>query len=172
MTQAPITILGIDPGSRITGYGILSVEKERIACLAGGCFRLEGKTHFHRLKQLFDSLKGLVQTYQPHEVAIEQVFVHKNPNSALKLGQARGVAISAVMMKNVLIFEYAPRAIKQSVVGRGSAEKAQVQHMIKVLLKLPDLPQQDAADALAIALCHAHTRQSPLAERDPFFCYD
>jgi crossover junction endodeoxyribonuclease RuvC len=158
-------ILGIDPGSRLMGFGI--IEKKHGCepiCLTGGCLRLLDKSLPVRLGVLFSHVKELVEAYQPTELAIEQVFVHKNAQSALKLGQARGAAIAAVMSANLPVYEYAARQIKQAVVGRGGADKAQIQHMIQILLKLQIRPQADAADALAVALCHLHTISSPIVE--------
>ena len=109
-----------------------------------------------RLKDIFAGISEVIRDGQPDEVAVEQVFMHRNPDSALKLGQARGVAICAAALANVPVSEYAPRAIKQAVVGKGSADKQQVQHMVSALLKLTKKPQADAADALAVALCHGH----------------
>lgn len=151
-------ILGIDPGSRTTGIGIIEQQdsKRSPVCLFGGCIRLGDKEMSLRLGQLFHEIQDIVKTYKPTELAIEQVFMHKSASSALKLGQARGVAIAAVMSANLPVFEYAPRQIKQAVVGKGSAEKHQVQHMIQILLTLNAKPQADAADALAVALCHLH----------------
>jgi crossover junction endodeoxyribonuclease RuvC len=152
-------ILGIDPGSRITGYGIIEhrSDKNTIHCLAGGCIRLQAKDVPRRLGELFAQIQDIVRVHCPTELAIEQVFVHKNANSALKLGQARGVALAAVFSAHIPVFEYAPRKIKQAIVGRGAADKSQVQHMIQVLLSLKEKPQADAADALAVALCHCHS---------------
>lgn len=154
-----IRILGIDPGSRITGYGVIDADGNRGVYVASGCVRLDAGALPERLKALFDSLCTIVATYRPDEMAIEQVFVHRNADSALKLGQARGAAICAGLSRELPVAEYAPREIKQAVVGRGAAAKQQVQHMVRVLLSLSDLPQADAADALAVALCHQHTRQ-------------
>lgn len=151
-------ILGIDPGSRITGYGIIEQRPGQTApvCITAGCIRLESKEMPPRLAQLFSEIQLIVKTFQPTELAIEQVFVNKNPRSALMLGQARGVAIAAMASTTIPVFEYAPRQIKQAVVGRGSADKNQVQKMIQILLTLPQKPASDAADALAVALCHYH----------------
>lgn len=156
----PVTrrILGIDPGSRITGVGIIEKnEKEAPRCLFGGCIRLTAPEESMRLGSLFAEIQMLVKTYQPTEIAIEQVFVNKNVRSALKLGQARGVAIAAVMQANLMVYEYAPRQIKQAITGSGGADKSQIQHMVQVLLSLEQKPQVDASDALAVALCHLHT---------------
>lgn len=150
-------IIGIDPGSRITGYGVIRVEGNKNFYLASGCLRLAGENVGNRLHDIFTGLQNVVRLYQPNEAAIEQVFMHENPGSALKLGQARGAAIVAL---GLAVAEYSARQVKQSVVGYGAAKKEQVQHMVKQLLNYPDPLQADEADALAIALCHAHTRSS------------
>ena len=154
-------ILGIDPGSRRTGYGVILCEGSKQTYLASGCIRLnEQETVPLRLRVIFDDVTDIIQQFSPTELAVEQVFMAKNPSSALKLGQARGAAIVAAVLQGLTVAEYSARKIKQSVVGTGAAEKNQVQHMVKFLLKLPRLPSEDAADALAAALCHANTRQS------------
>lgn len=150
-------ILGIDPGSRITGYGVIDVAGARISYIASGCIRISGDILAERLQQVYAGVSEVIERYQPQEMAIEQVFMSRNADSALKLGQARGVAIVAGANRALPVAEYAARRVKQSVVGNGGADKSQVQHMVASLLKLPGLPQADAADALAIALCHAHT---------------
>lgn len=161
MSVAIVRLLGIDPGSRITGYGIIDVEGMRSRYVASGCIPTASDRPLpDRLRTIFEAITALVHNHRPMEVAIEQVFMHRNPDSALKLGQARGAALCAVVMANLPISEYAPRAIKQAVVGSGAADKSQVQHMIKLLLKLSDEPPADAADALAVAICHGHTRQT------------
>lgn len=153
--------MGIDPGSRITGYGIIDIDGPRHCYIASGCIQTGTDRPLpERLKTIFEAVTTVVQTYQPQEVAVEQVFMHRNPDSALKLGQARGAALCAVVMAGLAVNEYAPRAIKQAVVGNGAADKLQVQQMIKLLLKLAEAPAADAADALAIAICHGHTRQT------------
>ena len=149
--------LGIDPGSRITGFGIVEQCGRRIVYVESGCIRLGDGDFAGRLKTLFDALREIVLTYRPDEVAIEKVFMHRNPDSALKLGQARGAALCAVMSEGLGISEYTPAEIKKATVGKGNAAKEQVQHMMQALLGLPGLPQADAADALAVALCHIHT---------------
>ncbi|TDG12699.1 crossover junction endodeoxyribonuclease RuvC [Seongchinamella unica] len=153
-------ILGIDPGSRKTGFGIINHVSGRSEYVTSGVIRLPEGDLAPRLKIIFDSVSELVEQYCPGELAVEQVFMAKSAGSALKLGQARGAAIVACAIRDMEVAEYSARQIKQSVVGTGGAEKTQVQHMVKVLLKLPAEPQEDAADALAAALCHAHTRQS------------
>tara|TARA_R110000868_G_scaffold41384_11_gene141537 strand:- start:345 stop:866 length:522 start_codon:yes stop_codon:yes gene_type:complete len=153
-------ILGIDPGSRITGYGIIKQVGAKSEYLGSGCIRMQGDELAPRLKQIFDGVSEIISQFRPTEFAIEQVFLAKNPSSALKLGQARGAAIVAATNHNLPVAEYSARQIKQSVVGKGSADKTQVQHMVTYLLKLSASPQADAADALAVALCHSHTQQS------------
>lgn len=160
LTGARMRILGIDPGSRITGFGIIEREGSRIQYVESGCIRAGDGDFPTRLKTIFDGLCDVVRIYAPQQVAIEQVFMHRNPDSALKLGQARGAAICAVMVSNLPISEYSPTEIKKATVGRGNAAKEQVQHMVTAILKLPGLPQADAADALAVALCHSHTGQT------------
>ncbi|WP_340676520.1 crossover junction endodeoxyribonuclease RuvC [Paraglaciecola sp.] len=153
-------ILGIDPGSRITGYGIIKQVGAKTEYLGSGCIRMQGDALAPRLKQIFDGVSEIISQFQPTEFAIEQVFMAKNPDSALKLGQARGAAIVAATNHDLPVAEYSARQIKQSVVGKGNADKTQVQHMVTYLLKLKASPQADAADALAVALCHSHTQQS------------
>jgi crossover junction endodeoxyribonuclease RuvC len=153
-------ILGIDPGSRITGFGVIELEGSKLSYVESGCIRAGDGDFAGRLKTIFDGVRDIVEIYGPTEVAIEQVFMHRNPDSALKLGQARGAAICAVMSKGLTISEYTPSEIKKATVGKGNAAKDQVQHMVQALLKLPGMPQADAADALAVALCHNHTSQT------------
>lgn len=153
-------ILGIDPGSRITGFGIIEREGSRTRYVESGCVRVGDGDFMPRLKMIFDGISEIVATYRPAEVAIERVFMHRNPDSALKLGQARGAAICAVLQAGLPISEYTPAEIKQATVGKGNAAKAQIQHMVQALLQLPGVPQADAADALAVALCHIHTSQT------------
>lgn len=154
-------ILGIDPGSRKTGFGIINSVGQRMEYVTSGCIRVVDLPTFpERLHRIFQGISSLIEQYSPDEMAIEQVFLGRNADSALKLGQARGSAIIAGMQGGLEVHEYAAKKVKQAVVGRGSADKSQIQHMMMALLKLPGLPQEDAADALAIAVCHAHTRQS------------
>lgn len=153
-------ILGIDPGSRKTGYGIINFVSGRGEYVSSGVVRVPEQLPLpERLKVIFESVCEIIDRYNPGEFAIEQVFMAKNAGSALKLGQARGAAIVAAVSHNLPVAEYEARKVKQSVVGTGSADKLQVQHMVKMLLKLPRAPQEDAADALAVALCHANTQQ-------------
>ncbi len=150
-------ILGIDPGSRFTGYGIIRSEKSQLNYLDSGCIKLGNSSFSERLEKIFNELQTLVHHYKPTEAAIEQVFFHVNPNSALKLGQARGAAIVAAAVAKLIVSEYSARQIKQSVVGYGAASKQQVQQMVRVLLNLTSTLQADAADALAVAICHAQS---------------
>ena len=151
-------ILGIDPGSRITGYGIVDSDGRSTRYVASGCIKCAAGEFADRLETIFVEVSARVADYSPDEVAIESVFVHRNADSALKLGQARAAAICATFGTGMDLFEYAARAVKQSIVGRGGADKQQVQHMVKALLGLKTLPATDEADALAVALCHAHSR--------------
>lgn len=151
-------ILGIDPGSRVTGYGIIDVDGPRLRHLASGCIRTEVGDLAGRLKRIFEELSAIVAEFAPHELAIEKVFVQRNVESALKLGQARGAAICAAVLRDIPVFEYAPNQIKQAVVGHGHAAKPQMQAMMRVLLRIDTLPPSDAADALACAVCHSHLR--------------
>ncbi len=155
-----ITLLGIDPGSRITGYGLVQAEGNRFHYLASGCIRTTGEDFPRRLHEIFQGLSQIVSEYSPEEVAVEQVFVSRNVSSALKLGQARGAAICACVNAQMPVFEYTPTQVKQALVGTGHADKTQVQHMVQATLQLSSTPQADAADALAIALCHAQIRRT------------
>jgi len=153
-------ILGIDPGSRLTGYGIIEMHERKAVWVSSGCIRVKSTQLAERLREICEGMQSLLDEFQPHETAIEQVFVHRNPSSALKLGQARGAAMSMVALRALPVSEYTPTQIKQAITGRGNAAKAQIQHMTMTLLGLSKLPQEDAADALAVALCHAHINQS------------
>ncbi|MCL6416319.1 crossover junction endodeoxyribonuclease RuvC [Aestuariirhabdus sp. Z084] len=152
-------ILGIDPGSRITGYGVINQVGALSEYVASGCIRIKGEALPERLHQVFLGINEVIELYSPQTVGIEQVFMSRNADSALKLGQARGAAIVAAVNQGLEVEEYSARQVKQSVVGNGGADKSQVQHMVQSILKLESKPQADAADALAVALCHAHTRQ-------------
>jgi crossover junction endodeoxyribonuclease RuvC len=153
-------ILGIDPGSRVMGFGVIEVQARQLIYVSSGCIRVEAEAMPARLYEIFQNVTQIIQQYQPLVLAIEQVFVYRNVASALKLGQARGVAMVAAVQQNLEVYEYAPNLIKQAVVGKGHAEKAQVQYMVKLLLNLPAVPPSDAADALAAALCHAHLQKN------------
>lgn len=152
-------ILGIDPGSRKTGFGIINVIGSKTEYVTSGVVRIPDVELPERLKIIFNSITQIINQYCPQEMAIEQVFMAKNAASALKLGQARGAAIVAAVAQDLPVSEYEARKVKQSVVGNGAADKLQVQHMVKTLLRLPAVPQEDAADALAVALCHANSSQ-------------
>ena len=153
-----LRILGLDPGSRRTGFGVIECEGGELRPVAHGCLNVAAAAPAARLRLIFEGLRALLSEHGPSEVAVERVFVSRNADSALKLGQARGAALCAIPAE-VPVFEYAPRAIKLAVVGSGSAEKFQVAQMIRMLLSLADRPAADAADALAVAVCHAHQRQ-------------
>jgi len=155
---AKARILGLDPGSRRTGYGLIECTGGNNTQLAHGCIATAGATLAQRLRQIFEGVQALIERYQPDEVAIERVFVNRNVDSALKLGHARGAALCAVPTA-MPVFEYAPRAIKLAIVGFGGAEKTQVAHMIRAVLNVQGRLSADASDALAVAVCHAHTRR-------------
>lgn len=149
-------ILGIDPGSRVTGFGVIDSDGSRHRYVASGCIRMDPElTLPARLQRIYGGVAEIVATYHPAQAAIEQVFLAKNADSALKLGQARGAAIVALMNHGLPVAEYSARQVKLSVVGRGAALKEQVQHMVVNLLGLTKAPPADAADALAIAITHA-----------------
>ncbi len=152
-----IRILGIDPGSQITGFGIVDLDGLKASAVRWGSIKTAGD-HSARLRTIFAELGSVVRELEPAEIAIESVFVHRNPDSALKLGQARAAALCATFQAELPVYEYTPRHIKKAVVGTGRAEKTQVQHMVKLMLGLREAIQPDAADALAAALCHAHSR--------------
>jgi crossover junction endodeoxyribonuclease RuvC len=155
MKFATVRVLGIDPGSQCTGFGVLDVTGPRLSYVASGAIRTPHGEFATRLCEIFQGVRSVVAEYRPHEIAIERVFVNRNPDSALKLGQARGAAICGTADSNAAVFEYATRQIKQAVVGSGGAEKAQVQLMMRSLLRLEGAVSADAADALAAAVCHA-----------------
>ncbi|MCI1680806.1 MAG: crossover junction endodeoxyribonuclease RuvC [Ewingella americana] len=155
-------ILGIDPGSRVTGYGIIRQTGRQLSYLGSGCIRTVVDDMPTRLKLIYAGVSEIITQFHPDFFAIESVFMAKNPDSALKLGQARGAAIVAAVNQDLPVFEYAARQVKQTVVGTGAAEKSQVQHMVRSLLKLPANPQADAADALAIAITHCHMSQNAI----------
>ena len=149
-------ILGIDPGSRLTGFGIIDVDGRRQTYVTSGCIRVKADDLPGKLGIIFDGVCQLCDTHRPDMFAIERVFMHRNADSALKLGQARGAAICAAVTRQLPVSEYTPTQIKLAIVGRGHADKQQVQHMVRVLLSLPGTPSSDAADALGAALCHAN----------------
>ncbi len=148
-------ILGVDPGSRCTGYGIIWVKGSQMGCITHGYIRTQTNETADRLHEIFSGLSNIIAEYQPHTSAIEKVFMHQNVQSALKLGQARGALMVALANAGLAVAEYSPREVKQATVGYGAASKGQIQHMVSSLLQLKEKPQADAADALAIAICHS-----------------
>lgn len=152
-------IIGIDPGSRCTGYGVIDSDGFRHEYITSGYLKIKGDELPERLGSIFNQLCDVIKEWQPRTMGIEQVFVNKNVDSALKLGQARGAAICAGVNAQLDVGEYTPRAVKKAVVGNGSADKQQIQQMMKILLKLDFVPQSDEADGLAIAVCHANHMQ-------------
>lgn len=154
-------ILGIDPGSRITGYGVIEQQGNNVSYIDSGCIKTQGApTLAERLQVIYEGIDQVVRLHTPTVMGIEQVFMARNADSALKLGQARGAAIVACTHHGLPVHEYSARQVKQAVVGTGAADKSQIQMMICTLLKLDKKPQQDAADALGVAVCHAHTEFS------------
>src|SRR5690349_21967330 len=154
---APARILGLDPGSLRTGFGVIDCSAGTLTVVAQGCIATSGGPLADRLRVIHARVSELIGLHRPQEVAVERVFLSKNADSALELGQARGAALAAVPA-SLGVHEYAPRAVKLAVVGAGGAEKTQVAHMVKQLLRVDLRLAADAADALAIAICHAHTR--------------
>jgi crossover junction endodeoxyribonuclease RuvC len=152
-------ILGIDPGSRICGYGLINATGNRLEFVGCGCIRVADKPFPERLQIIFESLCEIIERYSPQQAAVEEVFLGRNVSSALKLGHARGAAIVACTSHDLEVSEYSARTIKKALAGTGSADKAQMQHMVVSLLALSATPQADAADALSVAICHAHTHQ-------------
>lgn len=149
-----LRVMGIDPGSRVTGYGVIEKTKNSIEFIACGVIKTSPKLPLSaRLQEIYDGIAEVIVRHQPVRAAVEDIFVAVNPSSALKLGHARGVIILAIMQHNLSIHEYSPKIIKQAVVGYGQAGKPQVQQMVRTLLKLSTNPSYDAADALAAALC-------------------
>jgi crossover junction endodeoxyribonuclease RuvC len=159
VVERSVRVLGVDPGSRRTGFGVIECRGSDYVHVAHGCLNVGGALMTERLRLIFDGLQALIEEHRPAEVAVERVFVNRNVESALKLGQARGAALCAVP-RGLPVFEYAPRAIKLALVGSGAAEKSQVRHMITTLLRLRERIGPDASDALAVAVCHAHSRRA------------
>lgn len=153
-------VLGIDPGSRVTGYGLINVLGNKLEYVACGCIRTETDPFPERLKTIFDGVCEIIERYSPQQAAIEEVFMGRNASSALKLGQARGSAMVACLSHDLPVEEYSARKVKLALVGSGGAGKTQVQHMVKALLSIGDTIAEDAADALAVAICHANTQAS------------
>jgi crossover junction endodeoxyribonuclease RuvC len=153
-----VRILGIDPGSLFTGYGVVDSDGQTLRYIASGCIRTTGGELAQRLRDIFFGIGALVDEFSPKELAVEKAFVHKNADSALKLGQARAAAICGTLKNEMSVHEYTPREVKLALTGKGSAGKEQVQHMVKILLGVKERMQSDSADALALAICHAHSR--------------
>jgi crossover junction endodeoxyribonuclease RuvC len=149
-------ILGIDPGLRVTGFGVIEQAGGKLKYVTSGCVRSGEGELAARLKTLLDGLAEVIAAHRPEQVVVEKVFVNVNPQATLKLGQARGAAICAAVIAGLPVAEYTALQVKQAVVGKGKAKKEQVQHMVRRLLALPGDPSPDAADALACAICHAH----------------
>ncbi len=163
MTLQPIRILGIDPGLRNTGWGIVDAQGSRLSFVACGTVRSDGTLSLaDRLRQLHDGLTSIVHAHMPHEAAVEETFVNRDPQSTLKLGQARGIALLVPALAGIPVAEYAANLVKKTVTGAGHADKAQIAMMIKVLLPRSDAVSPDAADALAVAICHSQHRASRL----------
>lgn len=156
-------IIGVDPGSRVTGYGIIDASRGRLDFVICGVIKTTKDQAFsYRLNEIFEGLNEVVQVHRPTVAAIEEVFLATNPRAAIKLGHARGAAVVAVMQNGLRVHDYSPRAIKRAVAGYGQAAKEQVQHMVQMLLGLSGKPSPDAADALAVAICHANQLQVQL----------
>lgn len=158
----PRRVLGLDPGSLRTGFGIIDCTIRTEKHVASGCIRATGDDFASRLRQIHVAILELVAEYRPDEVAVEQVFMHRNADSALKLGQARGAALCAAVVSGAAVYEYAPRAIKLAVVGTGAADKARVSTMVQAMLAICEPDTADASDALAVALCHGQVQRSAL----------
>src|SRR5437899_8951599 len=156
MAGPALRILGIDPGLRITGFGIIEKNGSKLAYVVSGCIRSGEAELPARLKDILEGLREIIEKHRPQQIALEKVFVNVNPASTLALGQARGTAICAAVDAGLPVSEYTALQVKQAVVGNGHASKEQVQHMVKRLLQLAGAPSADAADALACAICHAH----------------
>jgi crossover junction endodeoxyribonuclease RuvC len=155
-----VTILGIDPGSTVTGYGVIQEHQGKFNYITSGCIKLNKAELPKKLQTIYEGISRIVDLYSIQEVAVESVFMHLNVNAALKLGQARGAAIVGASNGKCNIFEYTAKQVKQSVVGYGSAQKFQIQHMVMQLLNLSGRIQEDSADALAVAICHANNLKS------------
>ncbi|MDE0038876.1 MAG: crossover junction endodeoxyribonuclease RuvC [Gammaproteobacteria bacterium] len=153
-----IRVLGVDPGSRLTGYGVVDVDGDALRYVTSGCIQTVEGPFTGRLADIYRGVEEVIAAHAPDVFVVEEVFFARNPQSALKLGQARGVAIAAAVGADLPVSEYAARAVKQAVVGTGNATKAQVQYMVRALLSLSAEPASDAADALAVAICHVNTR--------------
>ena len=151
-------ILGIDPGSRVTGYGLINVVGNKLEYVGCGCIRTQTQDLPQRLQIIHAELVKVIEQFSPQQSAVEEVFMGRNASAALKLGQARGAAMVACLSNQLPLAEYSARKVKQAVVGHGAADKAQVQHMVKALRSISDNIAEDASDALAVAICHANTQ--------------
>lgn len=158
-------ILGIDPGSRNTGFGVIDTNGHQSRRVASGCVRVGTEPWPERLGLIFERVAAIVEEYRPHELAVEQLIFARDPTAALKIGQARGAILCAALRGGLTVHEYSPKSVKLAVVGTGGADKSQVQHMVRMLLTLDATPGEDEADALAIALCHAHSMGIPARKR-------
>ena len=154
-----LRIVGIDPGLRVTGFGVIEVNQQSLTYVTSGCIKTTGEGLPDRLKEILSGLMEIIESHDPTIAVVEKVFVNVNPQSTLLLGQARGAAISAAVLKNLAVSEFTALQVKQSVVGNGHADKSQVQEMVRRLLNLPSAPSTDAADALACAICYAHSER-------------
>ena len=162
----PIRILGIDPGLRRTGWGVIDLDGSRLGFIACGSVATDERAAVaERLVAIHDGLAKVIEHYRPHEAAVEKTFVNANAAATLKLGQARGIAMLVPAKAGLSVAEYAPNLVKKTIVGAGHSEKAQIRMMIGVLLPKADPQTEDAADALAIAICHAHHRTSSVLKR-------
>jgi crossover junction endodeoxyribonuclease RuvC len=161
-----MVVLGIDPGTKRTGYAVVEAVGESVVILSSGTLTTSAKAPFHeKLKVVYEGLLDIVATYEPDEIAVEDVFVKKNARVALKMGHVRGVALLVAAISGIALGEYSPGEVKQAIVGSGAASKEQVTFMVTALLKMADIPSEDEADALAVALCHIHRRR--LSEDSP-----
>lgn len=164
MAQQMIRIIGIDPGLRRTGWGVIESDGVRLTYVASGhVASTNDEVLAYRLREIFEGVSGVIASFSPREAAVEETFVNENPRATLKLGQARGMALLAPALKGLAVAEYPPNLIKKSVVGAGHAEKRQIQMMVKMLLPKATFGSADEADALAIAICHANHRATPQA---------
>lgn len=156
------TVIGIDPGSRTTGYGLIAYEGTDLRYIASGCIRTQQKSFFERLRDIYDGVDLVLSEYTADVCAVEGVFMADNPNSALKLGQARGAALAAVLSREVTVVEHSARQVKKVLVGTGKASKQQVQYMVKNLLRIDGTMSTDASDALAVAICHVYSMKTDI----------
>ena len=165
LTNGTVRIIGIDPGLRRTGWGVIESDGVRLAYIASGYVASDGDDVLaYRLREIFEGLSSVIASFKPREAAVEETFVNNNPRATLKLGQARGMALLAPALKGLTVAEYPPNLIKKSVVGAGHADKRQIQLMVKMLMPRATFENADEADALAIAICHANHRSSPEAK--------